>query len=283
MPADNRQPDDIYQYVVQENVTEAIEAERRMMARALEETVISQLNLLLSQTNIYAQTMHSQEALTALSVLTALTKQTLQQARDLENTLHPTILDSLGLEPALEALANQETRAQGVRVVLALQRLPKRLPQQIELALFRFTQETLDRAIRQANAGTFTIRLEKDETELRFSVQDDGIPFTGETVTAFDKRLRASGWKLDVISDNRRGSTFQIIIPLKPSVRLTEREHDVLAHLTTGLTNKEIAQQLHVSPRTVKFHLDNIYSKLGVNTRTEAAIYALQHGWSLSE
>ena len=58
------------------------------------------------------------------------------------------------------------------------------------------------------------------------------------------------------------------------------RQMDVIQLLGEGLTNKEMALTLDIRPRTVKFHLDNIYSKLGVNTRTEAAIYALRHGWT---
>ena len=54
---------------------------------------------------------------------------------------------------------------------------------------------------------------------------------------------------------------------------------DVIELIAEGLTNKEIGAILHISARTVKFHLDNIFSKLGVNTRTEAAIYAVHHGW----
>jgi DNA-binding NarL/FixJ family response regulator len=54
---------------------------------------------------------------------------------------------------------------------------------------------------------------------------------------------------------------------------------EVIQLLTEGLSNKELAQALFISPRTVNFHLDNIYSKLGVSSRTEAAIYALRQGW----
>ena len=64
-----------------------------------------------------------------------------------------------------------------------------------------------------------------------------------------------------------------------PAAELTSREMQVIQLLAEGLSNKEIAGLLSISPRTVNFHLDNIYSKLGVSSRTEAAIYALRHGW----
>lgn len=54
---------------------------------------------------------------------------------------------------------------------------------------------------------------------------------------------------------------------------LTPREMEVLALVAEGLTNAQIAQRLVVSQETVKFHLRNIYQKLGVSTRTEAAAY----------
>ncbi len=59
---------------------------------------------------------------------------------------------------------------------------------------------------------------------------------------------------------------------------LTERESDVLALLARGMTNKEIAQTLFLSVRTVEAHLRNIYGKLGVGSRTEAVLWAVQHG-----
>jgi DNA-binding NarL/FixJ family response regulator len=52
---------------------------------------------------------------------------------------------------------------------------------------------------------------------------------------------------------------------------LSEREHEVLTQLAEGLTNAQIAERLSVSESTVKFHLQNIYDKLGVANRTEAA------------
>jgi NarL family two-component system response regulator LiaR len=60
---------------------------------------------------------------------------------------------------------------------------------------------------------------------------------------------------------------------------LTDRELEVLQLVAQGLTNCEIAQQLYVSVRTVEAHLTHTYNKLGVGSRTEAVVCAMQQGW----
>ena len=59
---------------------------------------------------------------------------------------------------------------------------------------------------------------------------------------------------------------------------LTVREIEILQHVAEGLANKEIAHKLSISERTVKNHLSNIMEKLHVNSRTQAAVYALRSG-----
>ena len=76
-----------------------------------------------------------------------------------------------------------------------------------------------------------------------------------------------------------RRPCHDVRFPIETPVELTPREMDVIQLLAEGLSNKEIAHLLFISPRTVNFPLDNIYSKLGVSSRTEAAVYALRHGW----
>ena len=61
---------------------------------------------------------------------------------------------------------------------------------------------------------------------------------------------------------------------------LTDREQDVLRLLAQGMTNKDIAQSLFLSVRTIEAHLRNIYGKLSVASRTEAVLWAVQHGYS---
>ncbi|MEO5574590.1 MAG: response regulator transcription factor [Gaiellaceae bacterium] len=59
---------------------------------------------------------------------------------------------------------------------------------------------------------------------------------------------------------------------------LSEREVAVLEAVTRGLSNREIGRQLWISEQTVKFHLRNVYRKLGISSRTEAARYAYSSG-----
>jgi DNA-binding NarL/FixJ family response regulator len=59
---------------------------------------------------------------------------------------------------------------------------------------------------------------------------------------------------------------------------LTEREDAILRAVARGLSNQAIAKELWVTEQTVKFHLHNVYRKLGVKNRTEAARYVFEHG-----
>jgi DNA-binding NarL/FixJ family response regulator len=66
-------------------------------------------------------------------------------------------------------------------------------------------------------------------------------------------------------------------VPTTPA-QLSSRECEVLEMAALGLTNREIASRLYVTPHAIKFHLSSIYRKLGVANRTEAAVTYLVAG-----
>jgi DNA-binding NarL/FixJ family response regulator len=73
----------------------------------------------------------------------------------------------------------------------------------------------------------------------------------------------------------------EVIEPVTVEELLTPREIEVLKHLARGDSNREIAQALSISVRTVTTHVRNILDKLGLSNRTKAALYAVDHGYVL--
>ncbi len=265
-------------FAAAEDLTSSLEAERRRLAGLLGSSVIEPLNLLLSQAAAYEHTLPPQAKM-AVSVLTSLARQALQQVRDLEATLHPTVLEMLGLEPALETLVSTTIRNTGMQVSLQMVRLRERMPVQLELALFRAVQDALERAAKTAHASQVTISLEEREQRLLLSVKDNGLvgAHTGD-LQAARQRIRQVGGSFETTVDAGGGLEVTIGVVTAPPAQLTPREIEVLQLIALGHSNKEIAKILSISARTVNFHLDNLYSKLGVRSRTEAAVYALRRG-----
>lgn len=259
-----------------EAISEALEAERRRIAARLRENLISPMSLIQAQVHAYEVNASGHERM-AFSVLESLVRQALQQAYDFEASLNPSALETLGLEAALESLASQERRSSGAMVSLSLPRLRERLPTQVELCLYRATQDAVEQAVQQRRASQLMIQMELRESLLLFSIADNGMMPVGEVLQIARQSLESLGAKISLSQSRYGGLAFAIELLLFQSIDLTERELEVLALLAEGLTNKEIAHHLGIQPRTIKFHLDNIYSKLGVNTRTEAAIFALKH------
>jgi DNA-binding CsgD family transcriptional regulator len=92
-----------------------------------------------------------------------------------------------------------------------------------------------------------------------------------------DSRAATTSWQLDFRSlrIDRVGDAL-LLEESHDALRLTEREREVLALLAQGKTNGEIAEALWITPATVRKHLENLYTKLGVHTRTAAAARFLQ-------
>ena len=91
-------------------------------------------------------------------------------------------------------------------------------------------------------------------------------------------RIAASGESAWTRDELRRvtGALATPRLAADVEVPLTQRESEVLRQLAYGLTNKEIAQALHISYETVKEHVQHILRKIGVSDRTQAAVWAVR-------
>jgi DNA-binding CsgD family transcriptional regulator len=260
-------------------VAEAIEAERHHMALLLQQRVTDSLVLLLAQVNAYEQALGAhQQSRMALAIISTLVRQLLQQTRDLEDSLRPSALDALGLAPALDALSSQLWRAHGVQITLSASPQSERPPRLVELALFRLAQAALALAIHAAHARQIQIHL-GGQGELLLTLIDDGA-FERDLAPLHSARqlIAQMGGSVEIERSAHGGMRLEARMAAAAH-QLTPRELEVLGLLSAGQTNKQIATALQISPRTVNFHLDNIYRKLGVASRTEALVVALQHGW----
>jgi two-component system, NarL family, response regulator LiaR len=139
------------------------------------------------------------------------------------------------------------------------------------------------RVIRQRYPSVQVIALTsfKDKDLIKNALEAGAIGYLLKDVTADElaRAIRAAHVGRATLSPD----VAQVIVQTagqgpEPGVDLTEREREVLALMVEGLNNTQIAGRLSVSPSTIKSHVSNILSKLGVSSRTEAVTLALRHG-----
>lgn len=145
----------------------------------------------------------------------------------------------------------------GMDGITATREIKKRYPQVKVIALTSFAEQNMVQGALQAGATGY---LQKNVTanELGLAIR-----------SAFDGKMTLSPEATQVLADS-------IVQPQIPGDKLTERERDVLKCMVDGLNNNEIAERLVVSLGTVKFHISNIFHKLGVDSRVEAVKAAIE-------
>ena len=97
---------------------------------------------------------------------------------------------------------------------------------------------------------------------------------------AEELRAEAKAGRLDgeVVEAVLGAAGHRVLRRRKGPAGLTPREVEVLRLLARGLSNKEIAQRLFISPKTAGSHVEHIYSKVGASSRATASLFAMQHG-----
>ncbi len=153
-------------------------------------------------------------------------EKTLDQMRDLSLRLWPSLLDDLGLVPALRWYVNGYTRRLDIEVQLSTVGLEDRLSPEVEVVLYRIVQEALTNIAKHAGAGRVWIRLERTNKGVTASIEDDGRGFdekkalgpraaeAGVGIMGIRERVASLGGTLRIESSPGHGTRLSVKIPL---------------------------------------------------------------------
>ena len=153
-----------------------------------------------------------------------LAEQMVQEVRDLSRLLRPTMLDDLGLVPALEWYVRNFSRRAGIPVHLNIDRRLGRLPEEWETCIYRTVQEALTNTMRHSEATEVLIELQHTADCLVLTVEDNGqgfelnSPAAGIGLMGMSERARELGGALAVESKQQAGTRIRIRLPLPPAV-----------------------------------------------------------------
>ena len=205
----------------------AHEEERTRIARELHDDVEQRLALLIARLDGLKR---GRPALAAElgSEIEEVHEQVLELAGDiraLSHRLHSSKLEYLGLAAGANGFCRELSHRNGVEIAFQSENIPRELPWEISLPLFRVLQEALQNAIKHSGSRQFQVLLRGRANEIELTVHDSGIGFepeeaikgSGLGLTSMQERLRLVDGHLSIDSKLHCGTTIQARVPLRPS------------------------------------------------------------------
>jgi len=207
-------------------VTKAQEEERKRISHELHDDTIQALVVLSRQLDTIASSSKGmpEDLRIRLEKLWQQTNDIVSGVRRLSQDLRPAALDRLGLLAALEWLASDTTKYSGIETKLKVTGVQRRLPEEVELVLFRITQEALRNMWRHSKASKAEIIIEFSESKTRITVSDNGkgfnlpekmgdLPRDGKLgLAGMEERARLLGGVLTIQSQPGKGTSISIEI-----------------------------------------------------------------------
>lgn len=189
-----------------------------------------------------------------------------------------------GLATFLRAFNDLELAGEAENGRTAIELCPKLRPDVIlmDMVMPDMNGAAATRAIRQEfpNIQVIALTSFKEEALVKSALEAGAIGYLLKDVTADQlvSAIRAAhAGRATLSPEAAQALVHAASQPPAPGSDLTERERVVLSLMVEGLNNTQIAGRLVVSPSTIKSHVSNILSKLGVTSRTEAVALALRH------
>jgi PAS domain S-box-containing protein len=211
--------------ILSRRLVAAQETERRHIARELHDEIGQALTV--AEMNLQTVLRSGVGALTPRLVETLEVVERVQkQVHDISLNLRPSMLDDLGLEPALRWDTSRQATLAGLHAEFTADPLQHRLDPTIETECFRIAQEALTNVVRHAQARSVAVKLSTKDKRLCLSVRDDGVGFDVAAVReqavrgaslgllSMEERAALAGGGLEFISTPGQGTEVQAWFPL---------------------------------------------------------------------
>ena len=163
--------------VLSRRLVEVQETERRHLARELHDEIGQALTAAEMNLQALLQSPGTDALAPRLKESLQVVERVQEQVHDLSLNLRPSMLDDLGLEPALRWYTERQAALAGLQAEVRADPLEQRLDPMIETECFRVAQEALTNVVKHAKARTVTVELTRNDEQLHLSVRDDGVGF----------------------------------------------------------------------------------------------------------
>jgi signal transduction histidine kinase len=142
-----------------------------------------------------------------------------QTVRNMALLLRPSMLDDLGLVPAVEWYAREMSRRDEIEVEVRAENVSEELPDPLKLCVYRIVQEALNNAQRHAHAKNAVVELQQTGDVIRVNTRDDGSGFDpkrtrGMGLLGMEERVKRLGGTIEIDSRPGAGTTIRAELPL---------------------------------------------------------------------
>lgn len=213
-------------------LVEAQEDERRSISRELHDEVGQALTGVLVEmanlsTSIRNRDLGGVEGKAA--EIKHLVENSISVVRNMALLLRPSMLDDLGLVPALEWQAREVSKRTGVWVTIDAEGVPEDLPEEHKTCVYRIMQEALHNAVQHAAARTVKVAVRQEGEQILLSIHDDGKGFhvereRGMGLLGIQERVSHLGGQLKIYSAPGQGTALRVSLPLAAAAPPRERQ-----------------------------------------------------------
>ncbi len=205
-------------------ITQGQEAERLRLARELHDDTIQSMIALKQRVQLARMPHKIGSPVPRLEELETLIEQTIDDLRRTTRALRPIYLEDLGLVAALEMLVRETSQSSGLPVDFKSSGSERRLPAEVELALYRMVQEALNNAVHHAQASQVSVNMEFTAYAAKLEITDDGkgfeVPKTPAEFTpqghfgllGLYERAELIGAHLEITSTPGKGTRLNIVL-----------------------------------------------------------------------